>query len=97
MRSGFTCKVIDRTDVPKNSRSSLGKYARLYDELCELPPAHSFAIEVASKLEGYYITQELRRIAKAEGLVLGWSRNRLHTEFFYWLDRPKPLQVRRPA
>lgn len=93
MIAGFTYKSVPKTSVPTNARGSLGKYARLFEALQWLPANQSACVEVASKEEGYYINVELRRIAKAEGLTLGWSRNKTHTEFFYWLERPKVGEI----
>lgn len=92
----FRVTKVRIEDVPQNKRMILGKYRRLFEEMLDLKPSMSVCIEM-DKRSGYNATNELRKMAKAEGMILGWSRNLDHSAFYYWLERPKPAQVRRTA
>jgi hypothetical protein len=96
MSEGIKFAKVQKQDVPRNTRMVYGKYAKLFDKLLDLGKSETACVEVASKTEGYYMTGELRRIAKAEGFEFGWSRSKDHSCFYYWLE-PKPMAVRRAS
>jgi hypothetical protein len=72
----------------------LGKYQRFFSELMDLKASMTACVEMESRKAGYNATNELRKMAKKENLILGWSHNELYTEFYYWLER---TPVRRAA
>lgn len=95
--TGLEFKRVPKSSVPQNKRMVLGKYQRFFDELMDMAPSMTARVEMQRKEDGYNATNELRKIAKKEGVILGWSRNLEHTEFYYWVERPKPAAVRRTA
>jgi len=87
---------VRKEDVPSAKRFQRGKYSRFFEELMDMAPGLTACISVDSRGEGHLATQALNKIAKQEGLELGWSRNREATAFYYWLERPK-AQIKRIA
>jgi predicted amidohydrolase YtcJ len=95
--TGIDFKRVAKANVPQNKRMVRGKYQRFLDELMDLSPGVTACVEMQCKKDGYNATTELRRLAKKEGVDLGWSRNLDHTEFYYWVERPKAQPIRRTA
>lgn len=80
-----------KQDVPRNVRMIYGKYAKFFDRLLDLQKGETACVEVQRREEGYYMIQELRRIARKEGFTLGWSRSKDHSSFYFWLEPEKKV------
>jgi hypothetical protein len=90
---GLEFTKVAKAAVPDNKRMVLGKYQRFFKELMFLPSSVTACVEMQCKKDGYNATNELRKMSKKEGLILGWSHNATYTKFYYWLERPKAGKV----
>lgn len=92
--TGMQFRQVAKAEVPSNKRMVLGKYQRFFSELMDLNPTMTACVEMESKKAGYNATNELRKMSKKAGLILGWSHNANYTKFYYWLERPKAAMRR---